>query len=468
MGVPNWHIQLFGPLKLVAGDHAPEPNNPGTHQGQTGVDARLSTPASPTAQSLLAYLILYHERAISRERLASVFSPERSAQRARRALSHALWQIRRALGPAGDRIVTKQGTVTFALHPGDQLDVEQLEEVVRPAVRSSDISGDSIRRLEDAAALYRADFMSDYYDDWALVKREQLRELYLHALERLIALHKRRSDHKEALNYAQRLAAADPLREAAHRELMRLYHLLGRPRAALEQFEALHDLLAEELGVEPSTATIALRDEVLVTREDVEPPHLPVLAPPPPLLRDLGNRPDAADERLYVPIALLGQVLVTVRGTATPATTSCPPDARTAPAWRCRRGRSRPSRRRRPSAAPSKMRRQATSRRSRCWSACPRGRSYKRFSRAATPGSGIWRGGWRALRRPSTGPSRRSPACPVSRSFWAGWRSWRLLWRGADHRTDDGIRRSAARTGANREGRLQSHILIACLHSQVI
>ena len=114
-----------------------------------------------------------------------------------------------------------------------------------------------------AADLYRADFLESIYDDWALLERERLRELYLNVLERLIVLHKQRGGYERALTYAQRLSAADPLREEAHRELMQLYHLLGRSQAALEQFIALRDLLVRELGAQPTPATTALYHEIV-------------------------------------------------------------------------------------------------------------------------------------------------------------------------------------------------------------
>jgi DNA-binding SARP family transcriptional activator len=240
---------------------------------------------------LLAYMILHHDRAIPRERLTGLFWPERATQRARRALSHVLWQIRRALGPAANRIVTEHDAIIFVLCPGDRLDVEQFEAFVKTSINSSGASAADTHNLESAVALYRADFLSGCYDDWALVERERLRELYLRALERLITMHKRRSDYEHALAFAQRLAAADPLREAAHRELMRLYHLLDRPRAALEQFATLCSLLAEELGVSPSHATVALREEIAATLEELRRPHLPIAPPPPPLLSALADLP---------------------------------------------------------------------------------------------------------------------------------------------------------------------------------
>jgi DNA-binding SARP family transcriptional activator/predicted ATPase len=269
MSTPTLCIRLFGPLELAWGDET------------------LAVPSSLKARSLLAYLVLHHDCPISRDRLAGIFWPERPDTRARRALSQALWQIRSALGPAADHLVTERDAVTFLVHSDDRLDVVEFERLVMANQGPQALASS----LTMAVELYRADFLEDIYDDWALVERERLRELYLGALERLITLQKQQGDYEQALVCAQRLSAADPLREAAHRELMRLYHLLGRSEAALEQFAALRDLLAEELGVPPAPATVALYQEIVAALEDAAPPHLPVATLPPPLLRDLAHLP---------------------------------------------------------------------------------------------------------------------------------------------------------------------------------
>jgi DNA-binding SARP family transcriptional activator/tetratricopeptide (TPR) repeat protein len=285
MNTPTLCIRLFGPLELAWGDES------------------CAAPSSPKARSLLAYLILHRGRAVPRDRMAGIFWPERSDVRARRALSNALWQIRRALGPAGDRLIAERDFVTFSLHPDDRLDVATFEKNVHAA---------SLPKLSEAVALYRADFLEACYDDWALVERERLRELYLRVLEQLTTLHKQRGDYEQAVVYAQRLAAADPLREAAHRELMRLYHLLDRPRAALEQFAALRDLLEEELGIPPAPVTVALRQEIAAALEEAGAPHLPIAPSPPPLLRDLAHLPfiGRTDERA----ALIGELQAADQG----------------------------------------------------------------------------------------------------------------------------------------------------------
>ena len=273
MALPKLHVRLFGPFELVWGDET------------------LTIPFPPKARSLLAYLIVHHGRSFPRDLLAGTFWPDRPDHRARRALSHTLWQIRRTLGPAADRLVAERDTVTFVLHPDDWLDVAEFESKMQEAGCRDRADISCLLPLASCIRLYRADFLEDIYDDWALLERERLRELYLRALERLITLHKQQGDYEQALTCAQRLAAADPLRESAHRELMRLYHLLGRDQAALEQYATLCQLLEDELGLEPTAATTALCREIAAAMDEPAQAYLPIPPPPPPALRDIGHLP---------------------------------------------------------------------------------------------------------------------------------------------------------------------------------
>jgi hypothetical protein len=205
-------------------------------------------------------------------------------------------------------------SITFRLLPGDQLDVDEFKSLCTP--RAPEPPRHTLRasRLQRAIDLYRADLVEDIYDDWALLEREQLREQYLSVLERLITLYKQACDYGQALLCAQRLAAADPLRESAHCELMRLYHLLGRSQAALEQFAALSDLLARELDAPPSLATVALRNQIAaVLTQSAESPHLP-MPPPPPLLRDLASLRVPFVGRTGERKTLLSALLAAIRG----------------------------------------------------------------------------------------------------------------------------------------------------------
>lgn len=216
-------------------------------------------PAIPSlaARSLLAYLIIHQQRAHTRTLLIGLFWPELPEDKARRRLSQALWQIRRALHneETPNLLLTQQESVQFNSTTAHWLDVAEFEQnLATPQA--------NIAQLRQVAELYQGDFLAGFYDDWVLIERERLRDRYLESLNQLIRACKGQGLHQEALNYAGQLARYNPLREEAHREVMRLCFLLDRPHEALQQFEQYRAILAEELGDEPSAQTTRLYHDI--------------------------------------------------------------------------------------------------------------------------------------------------------------------------------------------------------------
>jgi tetratricopeptide (TPR) repeat protein len=131
--------------------------------------------------------------------------------------------------------------------------------------------------LERAAALYHGDFLAGLavdeapFEEWLLGERERLRELALEGLAKLLA-HQRRSGSTEAaIGSALKLLALDPLQEAVHRTLMRLYVDLGRRGAALRQYQQCVSALQRDLGIEPEAETKRLYEEILRARPSPAP-----------------------------------------------------------------------------------------------------------------------------------------------------------------------------------------------------
>ncbi|MCA9879427.1 MAG: tetratricopeptide repeat protein, partial [Thermomicrobiales bacterium] len=114
-----------------------------------------------------------------------------------------------------------------------------------------------------AAARYRGDLLpEDLFEEWVVHRRTDLRVSYLALLAREAQLAEEQGDVPAAIAVTQRLLAAEPLDEAAHTNLMRLYAQLGAYPQALAQFDALAALLATELDTEPDTSAVALRDDI--------------------------------------------------------------------------------------------------------------------------------------------------------------------------------------------------------------
>jgi predicted ATPase len=168
---------------------------------------------------------------------------------------------------------------TVQLHPDFPLWLD-VEEFAKCSARCATAGLEDLEQCESCLALYEGDFMAGYYDDWVLPEREQLRDKLFVALERLVEGYKGRGNYEGALTHARRLVSEAPWREEAHREVMRLCHLLGRDNEALKQFEICRQTLADELDAEPSPETVALAREI-ATRDPGDVPGLDLPKAPP-------------------------------------------------------------------------------------------------------------------------------------------------------------------------------------------
>lgn len=243
-------VRLFGPLEI--------------HEGET----RRAPFPTRQAKGLFAYLVLNRGRAHTREKLAGTFWAERPEKSARKCLRTTIWRVRAVLEPEGvvrgTYLNMRDHTLEFTGGADFRLDVAEFEECLQRANGSTgeDADVDSPRLLEKAVALYRGELLEGVYEDWCLCEQQRLRLLLIGALKNLTEHHASRGAWTEALGWSQRLLDHDPLREHAHRDLMRFQFLTGDRSAALRQFDKLVELLSGEFAVSPMPETIALNEAI--------------------------------------------------------------------------------------------------------------------------------------------------------------------------------------------------------------
>jgi DNA-binding SARP family transcriptional activator/predicted ATPase/biotin operon repressor len=222
--------------------------------------------ASRAGRSLFAYLVMNRDRPLQRDYVAGTFWPELPEGRARRRLSHTIWQIQDVVNTGSEsHLDVTSDTLAFDTSIPYWLDVEEFNRGIPDSGSGDRTRTESLdtARLRASVELYRGDFMAGYFDEWVLVEQEHYRQRYLTALRRLVDGTKAEGAYEEALSFARRLTHHDPLSEAAHQEVMRLSFLLGRINDAIEQFERCRSVLDEELGAEPSAPTVAIYEKIL-------------------------------------------------------------------------------------------------------------------------------------------------------------------------------------------------------------
>src|SRR5262249_4795927 len=195
--------------------------------------------------------LAYHlPRSHPRDALIELLWPEGDLQSGRHNLSVALSWLRQQLEPPG----VPEGAVLVAdrtfvrLNPAAvTTDVAEFEAALQAAERAGS-AAERVELLTRAVELYGGELLAGYYEEWLLGPREWLTERYFQGLGQLIALLEAAGEAQRALVYARQGVSVDPLREEAHRELMRLWGVAGQPEAGLRQFRELERLLKEELG----------------------------------------------------------------------------------------------------------------------------------------------------------------------------------------------------------------------------
>jgi predicted ATPase/DNA-binding SARP family transcriptional activator len=246
------HVQLLGGFHLLHGDEF--------------IDVR-----SVRIQALLAYLLLHRHGPQPRQQIAAHLWPDSRETQARANLRKLLHQLKKTV-PQSDRFL-QVDTDALAWRAGApySCDVVQFEEATARAGQATGTQQQA--SLERAVDLYRGDLLPACYDEWIWPLREQLRQTHGEALYELVRLLEARRAFHQAIRFARQLCRFDPLREASHRQLMRLYWLSGDRARAIEAYRRCKQLLRDELAVEPGTATRDLYAQILDDQKPKQPRH---------------------------------------------------------------------------------------------------------------------------------------------------------------------------------------------------
>lgn len=227
-------------------------------------------PGFPSQQPylLLCYLVLNRHHPHSREMIAAQFWGDYPTSTSRKYLRNALWRLRHSLESAGvpvDRYLQTLGD-SIAFTPGQcRLDIELFETTVThyehlPGHR---LMPEQAVHLETATDLYTGFLLEGCYEEWCLHERERLHLLYLSALGKLMDFHEVNGTYDRGLACGKRILSYDDTHERVHRQMMRLYWLLGDRNAAREQYRRCAKILRETMDVSPMPATRRLYERVI-------------------------------------------------------------------------------------------------------------------------------------------------------------------------------------------------------------
>jgi len=203
------------------------------------------------AQRLVAFLAL-NKQLVSRAYVAGALWPETTDARANANLRSALWRVRQACAEIVNASPQRLGLTSRV--------VVDIEGAVAGAYRILD-STDSCEEVlsTEMLSLLSTDLLQDWYeDDWVVEYRERFHHLRLHALEAMCERFAAAGRYGEAVQAGLAAVRAEPLRESAHRALVKVHLAEGNQVEATRQYDSFRSLLRRELGLGPSPAIEAL------------------------------------------------------------------------------------------------------------------------------------------------------------------------------------------------------------------
>lgn len=212
------------------------------------------------AQALFAYLAMRPGQAQPRDKIATLLWGDTGEEQARHSLRQTLVGLRKMVGTAEPPVLLTEGDTVSLNRDSISVDAVEFQRLISIGTEES---------LEQASTLYQGDFLEgisvneEGFEEWLLNERERLHELAQEALAKLLSLYNKSGNLEMAVRTAGKMLALDPVQEAVHRALMRLYSQQGRREAAIKQYQTCVSLLERELGMEPEEDTKQLYEEIL-------------------------------------------------------------------------------------------------------------------------------------------------------------------------------------------------------------
>jgi WD40 repeat protein/serine/threonine protein kinase len=236
-------FRILGPLEVTDGD-GPRPLG------------------GPKQRTVLAHLVLRANQAMDSDRLIGEVWADEPPPAARSTLRGYLSHLRKALGPY--RVEHRSGGYLLRAEPS-AIDAVRFEALVDEgrAIRTAD-PATAVQILERALGLWRGPALADLTDQASLQPEiARLEELRLAALEDRIEAELELARHRELVPELETLVAAHPFRERLWLHLMTALYRSDRQADALAAFQRARELLAEELGIDPSPELRRLHERVL-------------------------------------------------------------------------------------------------------------------------------------------------------------------------------------------------------------
>lgn len=213
------------------------------------------------AELVFAFLAAEHHRVVTQDELADALWPDALPDSWAAGLRGVITEVRRYLEDVGlepaKALATARRGYRLQLPAEVVVDLDEAREGLGRARALLDAGDGAAAAIHGArsAALARLPFLPNHDGDWVDGIRRELESIHARALDLEARGHRAAGDLAAAAAAAERLVRAEPFNEAGHQLRICVLSEAGDRAGAIKAYEHCRAVLAEELGVEPSSET---------------------------------------------------------------------------------------------------------------------------------------------------------------------------------------------------------------------
>jgi two-component SAPR family response regulator len=206
------------------------------------------------------FFFFLHSPPLTKEQIALELWPDISPARLKMRFKINIHRIRKAVGQEAVIFEGVHYRFNRAIHYG--WDREKYDEILQSASKAV-LPAEKKNLLEKAAEIANGPYLVDIDADWAVTERFKVQEICQHLLLELGEIYLAEGQAQAGLNIARQILESDPLLEAAHRMTIQAYAALHDPAGMARQYQQYRKVLADEMGLQPSSEIVSLYEQLL-------------------------------------------------------------------------------------------------------------------------------------------------------------------------------------------------------------
>lgn len=204
------------------------------------------------AEELLAYLIDNRGGFVSRSKIMDSLWEDFEGDRAITHFNTTLHYVKKALLQYGVQLSVQYDRGTYRLDT-DGIYCDYLA-FCSAAEKHETVTGENIRRFEEAADLYAGEYLLGWEYNWTAAKRVILEEQYIRLLLRIGNCCKKAGDYQTAVQWLEKGLLHEPLHRDLNYRLVEALLLTHNRAIAVKYYELYRNGLMKKLRTEPDDA----------------------------------------------------------------------------------------------------------------------------------------------------------------------------------------------------------------------